>query len=165
MRTFAIPFLMPLFLAPIASFAADPAPPKPVPYETYGGYFVSNKFEPDRPASFVVLRDQQAFDAVFGAGFVMHDKSHRLARNAFDSRIVIAAIQRGKAMWDFKVQDVSASDGSVALRYTSTSTPQPSATYSCPLILSIPKADYTAVQFIENGKVVQTVPLKSTPQK
>jgi len=38
----------------------------PVKFDVYGGYFVSNKFEPQAPASFVVLQDQKAFDEVFG---------------------------------------------------------------------------------------------------
>ena len=44
-------------------------------FDAHDGYFVSNKFEPQVPASFVVLQDQKAFDKVFGVALVMGDKS------------------------------------------------------------------------------------------
>ena len=67
-------------------------------FNVYSGYFVSNKFEPDAAESFVVLADQEQFDKVFGAAFVMRDKSHRLPKDAFKSLLVIAAIKRGNAV-------------------------------------------------------------------
>ncbi len=43
----------------------------------------------------------------------------------------------------------------VELRYSTTSKRSDSAPFACPLIVSIPKGKYTAVQFVENGKVVK----------
>ena len=37
-----------------------------VAFDTYSGYFVSNKFEPNAAESFAVLHDQDAFNKVFG---------------------------------------------------------------------------------------------------
>lgn len=37
-----------------------------------------------------------------------------------------------------------------------------SATFACPLIVSIPKGSYTSVQFVEDGKPVKKVALKSS---
>lgn len=137
--------------------SAAPAAPLPLAFDTYGGYFVSNKFEPASEASFVVIQDQQAFDKVFGAAFVMRDKSHRLPAGAFDTKIVLAAIHRGKALWEYAVQDVRADGGVVTLRYTAAPKPSESAQYACPLIVSIERGPYTAVQFVENGKPVRVV--------
>ena len=81
-------------------------------FKTYSGYFVSNKFEPDNPLSFVVLDDRKKFDQVFGVAFVFGDKSPRLAPNAFDSRLVLAAIRRGKAFCTFEVSSVTVEGGS-----------------------------------------------------
>jgi hypothetical protein len=50
-----------------------------VAFQVHDGYFVSNQFEPDAATSFVVLKDQAAFDQVFGIARVMRDKSLRLA--------------------------------------------------------------------------------------
>lgn len=126
-------------------------------FDTYSGYFVSNKFEPDQAESFVVIEDQKRFDEIFRVGFVMGDKSHRLPEGAFKSLTVLAAIKRGQAYWEFKVDGMSVTDGVVALRYTATSKESDSATFACPLIVSIPKDKYRAVRFIENKKTVKTV--------
>ncbi len=59
------------------------AEPVKLPHDTYSGYFVSNKFEPKAAQSFVVISDQEQFDKVFAAAFVMNDKSPRLPEDAF----------------------------------------------------------------------------------
>ena len=123
--------------------------------DSYSGYFVSNKFEPHAALSFVALDNQPQFDRTFGAGFVMHDKSHRLPPNAFESLLVIGAIHRGFAVWDYKVEGVTVTAGVVELRYTTTVTPSATATFACPLIVSIPKGAYQSVRFVENGKLVR----------
>jgi hypothetical protein len=138
---------------------ADKAVGQALKFDVYDGYFVSNKFEPNAPTSFVVIQDQKRFDEVFGVGMVMGDRSHRLAAGTFDSQIVVSAIRRGRVFWGFKVQDVKVADGVVTLRYTASGTPQPSAEYACPLIVSIPKGAYKSVQFVENDKPVGKVDL------
>jgi hypothetical protein len=144
-----------------AGSAEDKAKPagQEVKFDTYGGYFVSNQFEPAAPASFVVIRDPKRFDEVFGVARVMGDKSHRLAPGAFDTQIVIAAVKRGKTFWDFKIQDVRVEGGVVTLRYTVAGRPQEGVEYACPLIVSIPKGEYAAVRFVENDKPVGKVDL------
>lgn len=131
--------------------------PMTLPYETYSGYFVSNKFESDAAESFVVLTGQEEFDKVFGAAFVMGDKSRRLAKDAFKSLMVVAAIKRGKAVWEYKVERVTEANGVVELRYTATEKKSDSATFASPLIVSIPRGKYVAVRFVVNGKTVKTV--------
>jgi hypothetical protein len=138
------------------SSAAEPAK---LAFDTYSGYFVSNKFEPDAGESFVVITDQEQFDKVFGVAFVMGDKSHRLPKDAFKSVMVVAAIKRGSAVVEYKVASVTEAKGVVELRYATTSTKSDTATFACPLIVSIPKGDYKAVQFVEDGKAVKKVAL------
>lgn len=130
-----------------------------IPFDTYTGYFVSNKFEPDAAESFVVIADQKRFDEVFGIGMVMGDKSHRAPKDLFSGHIVLAAIKRGKATCEFNVKGVTVKDGVVEFRYTTTVSANDSASYACPLIVSIPKDSYKSIQFIENGKVVKTIAL------
>jgi hypothetical protein len=136
------------------ALAADGAK---LPFDTYSGYFVSNKFEPDAAVSFVVINDQEQFDKVFGVAFVMGDKSHRLAKDAFKANIVVAAIKRGNAVVEYKVKSVTETKGVVEVKYTTTSQKSDTATFACPLIVSIPKGKYKAVQFVEGGKVVKKV--------
>ncbi len=140
---------------------ASAAEPAKLSFDTYSGYFVSNKFEPDAAESFVVITSQEQFDKVFGVAFVMGDKSHRLPKDAFKSNIVLAAIKRGKAVWEYKVDGVTLGNGLVNLRYTATSRKSDSATFACPLIVSIPKGDYKEIQFWDGGKTVKKVKVSS----
>lgn len=133
---------------------------QPVAFDVYGGYFVSNQFEPAAPRSFVVARDRAAFDAVFGAGFVMGDRSHRLADDAFDKSIVLAVIKRGNQLWNFSMTDATSADGVLTVSYTAKADPPGSAEFSSSLIASVPKADYREIRFQENGKVVSPDGLK-----
>jgi len=142
----------------ICQFAIAAEPPT-LPHDTYSGYFVSNKFEPKVAQSFVVLTDQDRFDEVFGVAFVMNDKSHRLPKDAFNTLMVIAVIKRGHAFWRYKLEPVIVEDGVVQLRYRAMSKKTPARTFSCPLIVSVPKGKYKAVEFIENDEKVKTVEL------
>jgi len=153
MKNFAITIAAVLVSVP-ATWAAEGTK---LPFDTYSGYFVSNKFEPDAAASFVVIDDQVKFDQVFGVAFVMRDKSHRLPKDAFKSNIVLAAIKRGHAFCEYKVDAVTLEQGVVQLRYAVTSKATPDTTFACPLIVSVPKDEYKAVVFVEGGKNVKTV--------
>ena len=134
--------------------AADEAS---LPFEVYDGYFVSNKFGPNASESFVIINDQEQFDRVFGTAFVMRDKSHRLPKDVFNSNIVLAAVKRGNAVWKYKVESVVVSNGVVELRYTTDMSPSDSATFACPLIVSVRRGMFVAVQFVENGKPAKKV--------
>ena len=150
--------LLILLLSATPTFAAGEAA---TPFDTYSGYFVSNKFEPDAATSFVIIQDQEQFDRVFGAAFVMQDKSHRLAPDAFKTHTILAVIHRGHAMCEFQVAKVSLGGGTAELHYTVTSKKSDTATFACPLIVSIPKGNYQAVKFVENGNVEKVL----TPAK
>jgi monofunctional biosynthetic peptidoglycan transglycosylase len=139
------------------ALADEAVAPAKVPYDTYSGYFVSNKFEPESKCSFVVLADQEQFDKVFGAAFVMRDKSHRLPKDAFKTLVVIATIKRGNAFWEYEVENVTVERGVLQLRYKTTFRKTPEAIFACPLIVSVPKDNYQSVVFIENEKRLKTV--------
>jgi hypothetical protein len=132
-----------------------------VSFGIYSGYFVSNQFEPHAPESFVVITSQGQFDGVLGVAAVMNDKSHRLPEDAFKSLIVLAAITRGHAVVEYKVDEVVVKEGVVDLRYTTTPKKSDTATFASPLIVSIPKGKYSAVRFIEDGKVVKEIGMDS----
>jgi len=154
-----------LLLLPWRLLGADAVSPlaRPVEFDTHDGYFVSNQFEAKAATSFVVIKDQAAFDKVFGVGMVMRDKHHRLPAGAFDEKIVVTAIHRGKAMVTYQVDSVVAEGPILVLRYTTKVKPEGSAEFSCPLIVAVPKGDYKAVRFMENGKQVKRVEVAAPP--
>lgn len=139
----------------------DPNKPtgKPIAHEVHDGYFVSNKFERDKPASFVAIQDRKRFDTIFGVAFVMGDKSNRLKPDAFKSKMVISAIKRGRAVATYNVTSVTVHKGTLYLRYEAKTGVPGSATFACPLIVSVPKGPYSAVVFLENDKPVKTLKL------
>jgi len=151
--------ILPLLLLAVPVTAAEPAKLK---FETYSGYFVSNKFEPQATASFVTARTQKQFDQVFGVAFVMGDKSHRLAPGTFKSQLVLATIKRGMAFCTYQVTTVTETDGVVQLRYKTTARKSESASFSCPLIISIPQGKYRAIEFHENDKLVKRLAIKKS---
>lgn len=144
----------PALKALVAQVADLPAPAEPR-HEVLGGYFVNNTFEPDAPTSFAVLKDSLSLDRVVGVGFVMGDRSHRMAPSAFGSRLVLAAIHRGAALWEYTVRAVTLRDGVLTLDYAAASKAQAGATFACPLLVCVPKGDYQSVEFREGGQVVK----------
>lgn len=128
-----------------------------LPFNAYSGYFVSNQFQPDAEQSFLLIHDQAEFDKVFGAAVVMRDKAHRLPVHAFDAQIVAVAIERGDSLCTYKIQSVTKQDAVVSVRYSTEHGQSDTARYACPLIVSIPKGEYEAIQFINNGKMEKEI--------
>jgi len=148
----------------LASAAEKSVALQSVAFQTHDGYFVSKQFEADIPISFVVLKDQAAFDKVFGVAAVTRDKSLRLLADAFVGQMVVAAIHRGKKVVSYQVERVAAEGRTLAVRYTTKSEPSNAAELVCPLIVSVPKGDYDAVQFIEDGKEIKKVAIQLAAQ-
>ncbi len=126
-------------------------------FDIHSGYFVSNKFEPQESRSFVIAKDQKEFDQVFGVAFVLGDKSHRLEENELKSKTVIATIRRGKSICDFEVDSIINRDGILEVRYGAKMQKESTASFACPLIISVPKENYKEIHFIENGKVLKKI--------
>lgn len=147
-------------LSAVRCLVAEPARTgASVPYTVYDGYFVSNKFEPNAADSFIVLRDQTAFDQAFGVASVMFDRSHRLEANAFRNNIVIAVIHRGHANIRYRVVSLTHDGRTLRLSYKTSAQHAPLTEYACPLILSTARGNYSAVAFVENEKLVKTAPV------
>jgi len=149
-------------LTALAIFGWSPVEARPgivVPFAVYSGYFVSNEFEPKVADSFIVIKNQAAFDRVFGVAAVMFDRSHRLPANAFRSNMVVAAIHRGHANVTYRDVHVTRDGTILRVSYATKEQPSPLTEYASPLILSVSRDNYSAVSFIENDKMVKSVPL------
>ena len=135
---------------------------KIVKHEVYSGYFVSNQFESQQTRSYVDARTRQQFDRVFGVAFVMGDKSHRLAPGTFQSQRVLAVIRRGMEFCTYRVKSVTEHEGSIHVHYETEVKKSESASFACPLIISIPRGSYQAIEFHENKKLVKRLVLKNS---
>ena len=79
--------------------------------------------------------------------------------------MVVAVVKRGKAFWGYTVQAVAVEAGVLTLQYATTYTRSDSAEHSSPLIISVAKGAYTAVEFVEDGKVVKKMEIAAPPAK
>ena len=134
---------------------------KAVDFRVYDRYFAKGDSEQAGQASYLVITSQERFDAMFGTpmfgfGDKKVDGSGILPRDAFASRMVVAAIKRGGEWWDYKVQGVTASGDRLTVRYTAVRHDGSGAQFASPMVVSVPKGDYRSVVFIENGKEAGT---------
>ena len=129
---------------------------KKVAFEVYTGYFESNKSGLKGPQSFLVFTDAGAFNKTFGKAVVMGEKRKFLPEDAFDSKLVVATIKRGGDIWAYKVENVTAAQGKLFVRYKAFSREGGRARYVSPLIVAVDKGKYSEVVFMENGKKVGT---------
>jgi hypothetical protein len=134
--------------------AAAEAEQENVAFTEHSGHFVSNKFEPEAKVSFVWLEDQKSFDSVFGTVMAGGLKATRLPSGVFEKRVVAAVIHRGAEVVNYTVESLKLDGKSLILRYSTKCQPHASATFACPLIVSLPKGGYAEIRFIENGKEV-----------
>jgi hypothetical protein len=133
-----------------------------VAFEEHTGHFAKNNSGLKGDASYLVLPDAPAFEKVFGIGRVMGKPQNFVKPADFEKKMVVAVIKRGKALAEYKVDKVTAADGVLYVQYDVKMLDKGgSATYASPLILTVDKGKYKEVVFIENGKKVETVPIKS----
>jgi hypothetical protein len=128
-----------------------------VEFKVQSGYFEKNNSGLKGDESVLAFTDPKSFDQVFGVAFTMGKKPEVLAKDAFDTRLVVAAIKRGDAPWTYKVDKVTADGDTLYVQYEATSKKgDGSAKFASPLIVSVDKGKYKTVVFIENGKRVGT---------
>ncbi len=133
------------------------AAPKPAPKSTnhwvYSNYFESNQSGLKGQNSYLTFTTSASFDRVFHPTPLI-GKSSFLPEDTFKSKMVVAVIKRGHSSWNYTVQQVKESFGTLTIRYKVTSTARRSAMFASPLIIVVPKQTSRAVIFIENGKRV-----------
>ncbi len=130
------------------------APGQPVPYTVHSGYFERNDSGLKGASSCLAIRDRAVFDRTFGVAFTQGKKPNVLPANAFDSRMVAGLIKRGDRVWEYRVEGVTADEGTLSVQYQATPRDGGGATFASPLIVSVPSGPYRTVRFIENGREI-----------
>lgn len=125
-------------------------------HRVYSSYFESNQSGLKGSASYLAFTNRRDFDRVFGSAATM-GKNSFLPDNAFASKLVVTVIKRGNSMWNYKVRQVTATDGRLYIRYGAKATSGAAAAFASPLILAVDKKPYRSIVFIENGRQVGTV--------
>ena len=139
-------------------------------FDTYSGYIISNQFEPSTAKSFAVIADQEQFGKFLAVAMhldaksILDAKSQSIPDDVFKSRMVLAVIKDPDMAWRYYVEKVTVEKGVVRLQYASKARENVTVTFAFarPLIVSIPKGNYKAVQFVENQRLITTVELRET---
>jgi hypothetical protein len=148
-------------LLALSARAADEPKGDKVEYTLHGGHFEKNTVGLKGDQSFLLLTTREAFDKVFGTGFVMGKKPNVVPKDAFDKSVVVATIKRGNAVTTYEVEKVTLDkDGTLYVQYKATTGPAGTATFASPLVVTAPKDKVKKVAFIENGKTVGTAEAK-----
>jgi hypothetical protein len=147
---------LPLFLVAAPAPAPEGAKGDKVEYDVHNGHFVRNDAGLKGDSSYLVFTDRAAFDKVFGVAAVMR-KQNFVPKDAFEKKMVVAVVKTGKTITEYKVNKVTAADGTLTIDYTTTTPKNGTGKYSSPLIVSVDRNKYKSVVFIENGKEADRV--------
>jgi hypothetical protein len=131
-----------------------------VEYKVYPRYFVKNTVKMPGDEAYWVVTNRKKFDELFGVGFTSGKKPDLVPKDAFDKegKLAVVAVKQGKTVTTYTVEKVTLKDGTLKVEYKAASKGKGgSATFRSPLIITVPKKDVKAVEFVENGKKVQTV--------
>jgi outer membrane protein assembly factor BamB len=165
MRILLCAILTAALIIPAAALRADDkveAKGEKVVYTSHDGHFVKNTYELKGDSGYVAVADKDEFDKIFGVAAVGGKKFNWVPKDAFDKKIVVAAMKKGAALAEFKIEKVTADGDTLYVQYTADTkgSATGTATYVSPMIIAVDKAKIKTVIFIENGKKAATVDLK-----
>lgn len=146
-----------LCVTPLIADEKGTTQPTNVPFEVYSGYFVSNKAKLDGESTWRIVNDKKSFDQIFGVAFVMGDRAKRLKPNTFEDQFVLTVITTGNFLAKYEVQSIVAKGTTLTVNYQVSRQDGGTATFTSPLILSVPRRNRSSVIFVENGKTVKTL--------
>jgi len=149
-----------LVLASLAASVAARADVKPeeVPAESIrSGHFEKNDSGLKGDASFLILRDLESFEKVFGTVPPSGGrKANPVTKADFEKGAVVAVITRAAATTAYGELKSDREGGTFTLHYKSVTGPAGTANFASPLIVVVPKEKLKRAVFIANGKEAGT---------
>lgn len=110
-----------LVTVPVLVLAFAPAPDagsRPVEHKSYDGYGVSRDAGLKGDNSFLALTAKAEFDRIFYPVLTRRGLPDAVGKDAFDTRLFVAAIKSGNVLYEFKVEKVSAKGDTLTVEYT-----------------------------------------------
>lgn len=136
------------------AFARKAGQERKVDFQRYdSSYFERNDTGLTAKTSYMVFTSRAQFDKIFGAA-ATGGQNDFLPDNAFNTKVVIAAIARGNFLRTYDSPKVTTKNGKIYVWYKVNDRQQESATYASPLILAVDKGRYSQVIFMQDGKRV-----------
>jgi len=137
-----------VFALAIPALAED----KPAEITVRTGHFEKNNSGLKGDTSFLILRDLEAFEKVFGTVPPLGNKKNNPVTKAdFEKNAVVAVITRAAAITTYREVTGATQDGKLTLKYKSVTGPAGTANFASPLIVLIPKDGLKEAVFIANG--------------
>jgi hypothetical protein len=151
-----------LFLmAALASFAIAAEPAK-IEVKPYGPFFESNKSGLKGDSSYLVFTDARKFANVLHLTRPLLGGKRPVALpvGSFMKSHVLVVIKRGKTIYDYSDLKAEAKGDTLVFSFKSAAKGKPgSAMFATPLVVTVTRGKYKNVEFVENGKKVETVKL------
>lgn len=132
---------------------------KPIKFQLHNGHFERNDTGLASKYSFLVIRDNAGFEKIFGVaalGLGPTKKQNFVTADTFEESIVVAMIERGNSVPIFTKVSVVAQQDKLVVSFNYQPGQPDTARYASPLIISVPKGDYSSVDFVANQKKVGT---------
>ncbi len=151
-----------LFVAPALLLADDKKDDKKAPeFVVHTGHFEKNTSGLKDEPSLLLLKDDTAFGAIFGAvppsGLGGGGrKNNPVTKDVFDNSVVAAVVKRGKAITTYTEVSTKTDGETLTVTFKSEAGKPGTATFASPLVVAVPKGKITKVVFVENGKEIGT---------
>jgi hypothetical protein len=132
---------------------------KTVAFERYDqSYFIKSNAGLKDEGSFLVLTNQDDFDAVFGAAATMNNNKF-LSQGFFDTKLIVVTNKAGNFMRKYDVKRVAEKNGKLYVWYN-TSDKKMSGSWNTFMSLAVAKGKYKEIVFMENGQKIAEVPVE-----
>jgi hypothetical protein len=128
---------------------------KPIKFQVHQGHFERNDTGLNSKYSFLVIRDNSGFEKIFGIaalGLGPTKKQNFVTAETFQDNVVVALIERGNSVPTFSKVSVVVQQDKVTVAFKYQPGQPSTARFASPLIISIPKGNYTSVEFVANQK-------------
>jgi len=145
----------------VHAFAQKGGGDREVDFQRYDSYFEGNNSGLKGKTSYLVFNSQAKFDKVFHPAPTMGQNSF-LPEKAFQTKLVIATVTRGRFIRKYDLTKVTAKNGKLYVWYKITDGDEGSASFRSPLILSVDKNKYSQIIFMENGKRAGAIPFSKS---
>jgi hypothetical protein len=128
-----------------------------VAYQQHTGYVESPTSGLKAGPALLTFSDRPSFDKVFAGDKAKGQKVNLLPEDAFDTKLVIAALVHEPRKWIFLLDNVTADGETLYVQYRSFPIMGSTGTLPTALIVAVDRGKYNRVIFLNEGKKMGTV--------
>ena len=146
-------------LLAMSSFNEDKPKEKEPEFAVQTGHFEKNNSGLKGDSSFLMMKDFDAFEKVFGTVPPLMGggrKSNPVKKETFEKNLVAAVIKRGTSVTTYTEVGIKVDGETLTVSYKAEVGPASTATFASPLIVAVPMGKISKIAFVENGKEAGT---------